>query len=103
VSANPRPFATASIKSAGKSPASKPRTSAGESPAKARVAAVSKVPKPRSQTSAVNPLIAQDLKDLERAKKLFHEAQKIYENLTKKHMATLNKPQTKPAPRPVRK
>jgi tetratricopeptide (TPR) repeat protein len=103
ISAKPRPLATASIKSAGKSPASKPRTSASETPAKARVAAVSKVAKPRSQTSAVNPLIAQDLKDLERAKKLFHEAQKIYENLTKKHMATLSKPQTKAAPRPARK
>ena len=101
--AKARTGATANVKATGKSPSSNPRTSSSASPAKARITTGAKAPAARGQVSTVNPLIAQDLKDLQRAKKLFHEAQKIYENLTKKHMATLSKPQAKTAARSVKK
>ena len=98
-----RPSATANVKATGKLPSSKPGTSTSASPAKARVTTGARAPAAKAPVSAVNPLIAQDLKDLQRAKKLFHEAQKIYENLTKKHMATLSKPKAKSPPRSVKK
>ena len=102
--AKARPSASANVKAAGKSlSSSKPGTSSSASPAKSRVTTGANAPAARAPVSRVNPLIAQDLKDLQRAKKLFHEAQKIYENLTKKHMATLSKPQAKSVPRSVKK